>query len=362
MITDNKRFIVKRSTIAGVVPTIPSLSATSQTDHTLGGWTNTDLYNGELFANTTDKRVWARLGNDIVELGYSGMTGSFLNLSDTPSSYSGSSLMYVRVNSGATGLEFTTLSATSVFTQLTDVPSSYAGYSGYGIVVNGTETGLEFVQVQRTLTGLTDVSITGYTPGNIIAVHSTGTGFTDYNPSTLWVDLSTDQSIYGSKTFYGLLSFNSGATIYLSATDFLNVSGETEFTQINDIVTDTSLSAASNNNLATALTIKTYVDTAIASAAGITGYTGNWVTTDTNQAITGGKTWNGYTVASTFTANTATITTDLIVSGNTIQSLTSYQYWGNEDTDGSYRMYVAPDTSLAIEKRESGTWTFKGSF
>ena len=79
----NQRIRVKRSTVSGVVPSIPGTGATSLTDHTLGGWTDTDLYVGETFINTADDKMWFRSDSGINLLGYSAMTSTFLNLSDT---------------------------------------------------------------------------------------------------------------------------------------------------------------------------------------------------------------------------------------------------------------------------------------
>ena len=57
------RILLKRSTTAGVVPTIPA-SAT----HTDGSWINTDIYSGEAFLNTVDQRIFVRTGANIKEI------------------------------------------------------------------------------------------------------------------------------------------------------------------------------------------------------------------------------------------------------------------------------------------------------
>jgi len=58
------RILLKRTNTSGVVPTIPLTNS-----HTDGTWRLTDIYDGELFLNTADNRLWCRAGNDIVELG-----------------------------------------------------------------------------------------------------------------------------------------------------------------------------------------------------------------------------------------------------------------------------------------------------
>lgn len=59
------RILLKRSTTAGVVPTIPASSS-----HTDGTWINTDVYSGEAFLNTVDERMFVRTGADIKEIAF----------------------------------------------------------------------------------------------------------------------------------------------------------------------------------------------------------------------------------------------------------------------------------------------------
>ncbi len=73
-----------------------------------------------------------------------GIGATFLDLADTPNTYSGQSLQVVRVNAGETALEFATLSVSTSFLALTDTPNSYTGQAGLVVTVNGAETGLEF--------------------------------------------------------------------------------------------------------------------------------------------------------------------------------------------------------------------------
>lgn len=65
---------------------------------------------------------------------------SFTDLSDTPDTYSGSGLKNVRVNTGATALEF---HATS-FLDLSDTPDTYAASASYFLKVNGGATAVVF--------------------------------------------------------------------------------------------------------------------------------------------------------------------------------------------------------------------------
>ena len=59
----DSRILLKRSTTAGVIPTIPATSS-----HTDGTWVASDIYSGETFVNTVDKRAFVRLGSDIKEI------------------------------------------------------------------------------------------------------------------------------------------------------------------------------------------------------------------------------------------------------------------------------------------------------
>lgn len=65
----------------------------------------------------------------------------FLDLTDTPSSYSGEGGKYVRVNATPDALEF----VVPTLLELSDFPASYAGEGGKFLRVNATPDGIEFV-------------------------------------------------------------------------------------------------------------------------------------------------------------------------------------------------------------------------
>jgi len=71
-----------------------------------------------------------------------GGAATFLDLTDTPSSYYLQAYKAVRVNGAGDALEFYTPS--SLFTLLDDCPSSYVGQAGKVVKVNSGETALEF--------------------------------------------------------------------------------------------------------------------------------------------------------------------------------------------------------------------------
>lgn len=54
---------VKRSSVPGTKPTIGPSS-----DHTDNTWSNTDIYPGEFFINTVDKKLWIGTENDILSI------------------------------------------------------------------------------------------------------------------------------------------------------------------------------------------------------------------------------------------------------------------------------------------------------
>lgn len=84
-------------------------------------------------------------GETLIAFGDLNTVDTFTDLSDTPADYSGAGGYNVEVNAGATALEFTPKpSLVTTFTGLTDTPSSYAGFEGYSVNVNTAGDGLEY--------------------------------------------------------------------------------------------------------------------------------------------------------------------------------------------------------------------------
>jgi len=78
---------------------------------------------------------------------YAGAIGKnrFIELDDTPSTYSGQAGKYPRVKTDETGLEFATVVAgVGTFKDLTDTPDTYSTHGGKHVTVKSTEDGLEF--------------------------------------------------------------------------------------------------------------------------------------------------------------------------------------------------------------------------
>jgi len=63
MPTQDSRIRIKRSTVAGVTPTIPASN-----NHLDGSWVSTDLYIGEFMTNVVDNKVWFRASGGIVQI------------------------------------------------------------------------------------------------------------------------------------------------------------------------------------------------------------------------------------------------------------------------------------------------------
>lgn len=69
LVTENIRRVEKRSTVAGEIPTVAPSN-----DHTDGSWVVTDIYEGELFINVTDKASYTRVGAEIICIGEVALT------------------------------------------------------------------------------------------------------------------------------------------------------------------------------------------------------------------------------------------------------------------------------------------------
>lgn len=342
--TSTHRNLIKRTDSGGAVPTIPT-GVTSETDHSYGDWLSTDTYVGEFFLNTTDDKLWMRTDNGFILIGYSGMTGSFVDLSDTPSTYNTYGGYYLAVNSAETALNFIQAPTnTDAFLDLLDVDNiSYSGYSGYSVVVNSAETALEFQLINSTFTNLDDTP-TGYTADYYLKVNSVGTGIEYTDALNNFVGISNTQTVTGNKTFLGDITISGLTVNYLTMTE-----------TITSISTDSGFTSADNNTLSTSLAIKTYIDN-IVYGSGVTNYTSY----NENESITGE--WTFSDVTNLYDTN---VTGYLIVTGATFLltnlnlSLSSYTYMGDETTDGSWRCFVNGDGNLETQKRVSGTWTTK---
>ena len=332
----NRRMTLKRSSISSEVPTIPSGStAVDVLDHTQGGWLVTDLYDGELFLNTSDDRIWGRFGDEIVEIASTSGTSSFLELSDTPGSYSASTIL--AVNAAGNAVEFITNTIATTITNLTDTPS---GITDDMILVgeSGVYVEKDYIYSFEQLTGGTTFSGNGM---ELIRINGAETSLESVEGSSLFVDLINNQTIEGNKTFC----------------DDVNLSGTTTFTNLYDtegnyfdeIITDTGLTFASNTNIGSTLAVKTYIDNKV-----ITAVSGDYVPISGDMTILDTKTFSGATIFS----DDVTISGD-INSMDIYQDISTYHYYGSLNVDGSYRTFINPLGLLETQKRNSGVWEFE---
>lgn len=102
------------------------------------------------------------LSGDIADVQTNLDNATFTNIGETPDSFVGHSHKLVRVNTGATALEFIPIAdidPDKAFTDLTDTPSNYTGAAGKTLRVNGSGTGVEFTDdpaIEKAFTDLTD--------------------------------------------------------------------------------------------------------------------------------------------------------------------------------------------------------------
>jgi len=128
-ITEYSRLVLKRSTVPGTIPTIPTGTTIDSS------WLSTDILIGEMFANVADDRLWFRSDNGIMEISLTGETYT---------------------NDYTTGA---TLVGNTVWFDRTDMLSAYS-VDLSSITLTGGSTG-DYLPL--TITGNTDVIITAST-------------------------------------------------------------------------------------------------------------------------------------------------------------------------------------------------------
>jgi len=355
----NRRNQIRRSTVTGIAPTIPSTGVTSQIypDNT---WANTDIMVGELFLNTVDSRVWFRDDVGIHELGYSGQTGNFLSLSDTPNSYSSFGAgSLLGINSAQTALEWVSgFTDTNTIQGMNDwyYGQVSTGETGYAVTVDASGSGFTVTSINQDFTGLDDVSGSYSTQNDMVRVNSALTGLEFFDPTDTFVTLDTIQTINSAKTFEEATTFNSGIVVY----DTIQFSGLTTNVTINEIMTDTGFTAVNDQTIPTSSAVYYWVNSLIVG----TGITSTYVTLNTTQTITGTKTF-GATLTTTKNLLTDKLEcqTGFEVSGGDVNlDPATYQYWGDSTSDGSYRIFINVKGDLTVEKRVAGSWIFKAFF
>lgn len=323
----NRRFLIKRTDISTIVPTIPS-GVTDVNDHTAGGWLDTDIYVGEMFINVQDNRIWYRGNSGIIELNTaSGGSSLFTDLLDTPASYSGQSHKILSVNGSETGLEFIDSTIINNITDLNDTPSTI---SNDKILVGSASTYIEKDYIDS-FDKLSDSFQYNGNGNKILIVNGSENGITGITGNLYYVDLLTNQTISGTKSFTDLRTSNFT----------LNTKN------ITDVTIDSGLTSVSDSTLVSSKAIKEYVDNQVITSVG-----GSYVDLSSNQDINGEKTFNDTTIF-----NEINVTGNINLK-NIYQKISSIKYFGDESTDGSYRIFINSEGYLETQKRISGEWKF----
>jgi hypothetical protein len=234
---------------------------------------------------------------------------------------------YLRVKADGTGLEWATISGgggggASTFLELLDTPSSYSGHSLKLVQVNSDEDALQFVPIASLLTAGSGISITGTTNVTI-----TNTGVLSLNTATGALTLQgTTNQVNVSTT---------GSTITLSTPQDIH-------TGANPIFASLTLKQSSSGNL---LVIRNTGDTADVFTV---SNAGNLVASGTGtfnaSPLTIGNlvlSASGLTSSRTFTFPDATTT---LVGIDTTQSLSNKRIYPRQSTATSPSS-ITPDKS-----------------
>jgi hypothetical protein len=150
---------------------------------------------GRLFGY--DGKLWYRAGGNLYDLtagGTGGGASNFLELTDTPASYSGQSGKFVKVNSTSNGLEFATSTGASPWTE-----------QGYGIDYQSGNVGIGAVAAQNTGLTIYDSWSSGGAALGAVNTSSTGRGaiISGNSTSISYPLLQLDKSSTSQFTFIG---------------------------------------------------------------------------------------------------------------------------------------------------------------
>lgn len=341
-LVSKNRWLVKRLTVPGQVPTLPPATAVTSQYYLDNTWLGNPEYTmiGELCANVADGKIWLTVGegNNILLGAMSGLT-NIVDLGDVDlTTLTGHSDEILVINSGGTAVTSTPISTFynvwtgNSFTNLIDCPSTLNGYSGMTLVVSPDEGSLVFSAYTNNLTACTDVN-SSYDSGIILVAN--GSGFTGVDGGDVFVALTGTQVVNGAKTFNDIPVMAGGISI-AGAIDF---EGNIDIVTIENI--NKSFSTYSHSTLATSQAIAEYIDEQIFT----TGNTANFVTINTPQTITSEKT---FTADTNFNA--------INVSGNANFALDTVNYFGDNTTEGSYRERINEDGDFVLEYRNATEW------
>jgi hypothetical protein len=240
----------------------------------------------------------------------------------------------------------------------------------------------------------TDIRVTGgtYSAGTITFINNTGgtfnvTGITKTlnnewliaSGTTVEIESFTQKFLYGDLYVSGLLQLNENSQLVILNGDLIlsggTISGSGQTTlvdlpTVNDLISSGTYSAGT-------LTLSTLNGSDVFISGFYTGttqftngLTANTISATTYQNLPDNVTGKylplsgGTVTGSTFftnglTANTISATT--LQSSNTYIESTGYLYFGNDNTNGSWRMRIS-GPNFIVEKRVSGNWIISGTF
>ena len=193
--------------------TPPDLSGYLTTLGSVGGHTDvniTNVQNNQILKYNSTTSKW----ENQAESGGGGGSTTFAGLTDTPANFTSQAGKFLKVNAGASALEFTDAPAgTTTFTGLTDTPANFTSQGGKWLRVNAGATALEFIAAPSNTTysqssvadgsnvklRLTDSGSTNddilITAGNNITISSvTAGGFTIASTASGGATVTTDDS------------------------------------------------------------------------------------------------------------------------------------------------------------------------
>lgn len=212
---DQIRLCHKRSNTAGVEPTIPTVA-----DHNTPGWLPTDLYDGELFMNTADHKIWYRTGStitliqgnasmvlsDLLDVNYTGSPGEYPNDGDILQ-WNNDSLSWVNV----TGAGVLGVSGYSGYSGAAGT-SGYSGYMGidgansrrwyYGEkTVNGE---FQLNSPEATFATVTDffINVSDWVSSDQRAWHQAAYTWENSNPTRLLLQVTESNNVNNFGIYY----------------------------------------------------------------------------------------------------------------------------------------------------------------
>jgi hypothetical protein len=185
--TEYSRLLFKRSTVPGVVPTIPTATTIDNS------WLTTDIMVGEGFLNVADDRMWFRTDNGIIEVNLSGLTGG---------------------NYFTTGA---TLVGNTIYFDRNDLASAYTVDLSALVVSGGT--GGNYLPLSVTATTIVNVDNNDlYFTGNSASSITTAVVGGDGNDDTFAVQVNDDHALMAAQLNSGVDNFyirasNAGASL-----------------------------------------------------------------------------------------------------------------------------------------------------